>query len=76
VTQRAWKGDRTLPASYYSFIDGVWVNCPEKFHVLNPASGEVLAEVTQCGAMDVQKAVSAAKACLSGMGSFRPGWTS
>lgn len=46
------------------------VACPaasgETFPVYNPASGEVLAHVPACGAVDIDRAVTAAQAALEG----------
>ena len=47
-----------------SFIDGAWIDCAAKFPVTNPATGEVLAEVADCGASETQQAIAAAEAAL------------
>src|SRR5262245_2501892 len=45
------------------FIDGEWVDSTSRktFAVRNPATGEVIAEVAEAGAADVDAAVSAAR---------------
>jgi len=56
-------------AQYKNFIGGEWVDSAsgETMEVLNPATGEVIAEVPRGTAEDVERAVAAAKAAL-------PGW--
>ena len=51
---------------YKNYIGGEWVDSAsgEKMEVLNPASGEVIAEVPSCTAEDVNRAVAAAKKAL------------
>ena len=49
------------------FIDGAFCEAGETFDTHNPASGEVLAEVTQASQADVDAAVAAARAA-------QPGW--
>ena len=53
-------------ASYKNFIDGEWVDSASgaTMDVLNPATGEVIAEVPSCTAEDVNRAVAAAKKAL------------
>lgn len=50
-----------MAVSYYSYIDGIWVNSDHKLDVVNPATGDTVAEVSQCTPEDVDKAVTAAK---------------
>ncbi|MDX6569768.1 MAG: succinate-semialdehyde dehydrogenase / glutarate-semialdehyde dehydrogenase [Gaiellales bacterium] len=47
-----------------AYIDGAWVDADsgETFEVLNPATGEVLAEVPRCGAAETRRAIEAAEA--------------
>ncbi|SEI60845.1 aldehyde dehydrogenase (NAD+) [Pseudooceanicola nitratireducens] len=55
----AWlvdQGDR-----FGHFIDGAWTEVGETFESRNPATGEVLAHVTQGTAADVEAAVAAAR---------------
>lgn len=53
------------------FIDGEWVESSSKEtrKVINPANGEVIAEVTEGTAEDVKKAVAAAKRAF-----YKDGW--
>ncbi len=50
------------------FINGEWSDPAggERFDTVNPGTGEVLAEVPEAGASDVDAAVEAARAALSG----------
>src|SRR5436853_4763914 len=52
--------------AYKSFIGGEWVDSAsgETMEVINPATGEVIAEVRRCNADDVDRAVEAAKQAL------------
>jgi acyl-CoA reductase-like NAD-dependent aldehyde dehydrogenase len=43
------------------FIGGEWVNAPSMIPVYNPATGEVLTEVGEAGAIEVEGAVTAAR---------------
>jgi 5-carboxymethyl-2-hydroxymuconic-semialdehyde dehydrogenase len=45
-------------------IDGRWVDSPKRFETVNPASQEVLAEVADGGADEVNAAVAAAQAAF------------
>jgi 1-pyrroline dehydrogenase len=56
-------------AKHKNFVGGEWVDAAsgETMEVLNPATGEVIAEVPRSGAEDVERAVDAAKRAL-------PGW--
>jgi len=52
--------------SYKCFVGGEWVDAAsgETMEVVNPATGETIAEVPACGAEDVDRAVAAAKKAL------------
>jgi 1-pyrroline dehydrogenase len=52
--------------AYKAFIAGDWVDSAsgETMEVINPATGDVIAEVPRCGAEDVDRAVAAAKQVL------------
>jgi succinate-semialdehyde dehydrogenase / glutarate-semialdehyde dehydrogenase len=47
-----------------AYIDGSWSDADsgETFEVLNPATGELLAEVPRCGAAETRRAIEAAEA--------------
>jgi succinate-semialdehyde dehydrogenase/glutarate-semialdehyde dehydrogenase len=47
-----------------AYIDGSWVDADsgETFEVVNPATGDVLAEVPRCGAAETRRAIVAAQA--------------
>ena len=49
------------------YIDGIWHAGKETYAVLNPANGELIAQVARAGAEETQWAISAAEAAL-------PGW--
>jgi succinate-semialdehyde dehydrogenase/glutarate-semialdehyde dehydrogenase len=51
---------------YHAFIDGEWVDADSKeiLEVLNPATGEVVAAVAQCGTIETRRAIEAAQAAL------------
>ena len=51
---------------YKCFIGGEWSDAAsgETIEVINPATGQVIAEVPKCGAADVDRAVAAAKNTL------------
>ena len=53
---------------YQLFIDGQWVDAAsgQTFTTLNPATGEVLAEVAEADKADVDLAVAAARKALDG----------
>ncbi len=59
----------TAVTSYKNFVGGEWVEAVEgeTMEVLNPATGEVIAEVPRGSEKDVERAVQAAKKAL-------PGW--
>src|SRR2546426_12691927 len=50
--------------AYNAFIGGEWSDSAsgETMEVINPATGEAIAEVPRCGAEDVDRAVEAAQA--------------
>jgi 1-pyrroline dehydrogenase len=56
----------TTVTSYKNFVGGEWVDgvAGETMEVLNPATGEVIAEVPKGGEEDVERAVQAAKKAL------------
>jgi betaine-aldehyde dehydrogenase/aminobutyraldehyde dehydrogenase len=56
----------TSRTTYHAFVGGGWIDARsgETMEVINPATGEVIAEVPRCGAEDVDRAVEAAKAAL------------
>jgi succinate-semialdehyde dehydrogenase/glutarate-semialdehyde dehydrogenase len=47
-----------------AFINGAWLDSAARFPVHNPATGELLAEVADCGASETQHAIAAAEAAL------------
>ena len=55
--------------AYKNLVGGEWVDAAsgETMEVINPATGDTIAEVPRCSAEDVDRAVSAAKTAL-------PGW--
>src|SRR5438045_8587224 len=56
----------TTTTSYKCFIGGEWAHAAsgETMEVINPATGETIADVPSCGAEDVDRAVEAAKQAL------------
>jgi len=56
----------TSRTTYHAFVGGGWIDARsgETMEVINPATGEVIAEVPRCDAEDVDRAVEAAKAAL------------
>jgi 1-pyrroline dehydrogenase len=52
--------------AYKSFVGGDWVDARsgETMEILNPATGELIAEVPRCGPEDVDRAIEAAKQAL------------
>ncbi len=56
----------TSRTTYHAFVGGGWIDARsgETMEVINPATGDVIAEVPHCGAEDVDRAVEAAKAAL------------
>jgi 1-pyrroline dehydrogenase len=52
--------------AYKNFVGGEWVDAAsgETMEVINPATGETVAEVPRCGAEDVDRAVEAANKAL------------
>jgi len=55
------------------FINGEWVEATKTFDTINPATGEVLTQVAEASASDVDRAVAAARAAFekTGKGSWR-----
>lgn len=49
-----------MTTRYASYIDGEWVDKDERFHVVNPATGEIVGDVAKCDVSDVDHAVAAA----------------
>ena len=56
----------TISPTYGFFIDGAFTRPKATFATLNPADESVLAEVSQAGPKDVDKAVAAARAAFEG----------
>jgi 1-pyrroline dehydrogenase len=56
----------TKTTTYHAFVGGGWIDARsgETMEVINPATGEAIAEVPRCGAEDVDRAVESAKAAL------------
>ncbi|MGH3000895.1 MAG: aldehyde dehydrogenase family protein, partial [Gaiellaceae bacterium] len=56
----------TTTETYKCFIGGEWADAAsgETMEVVNPATGETIAEVPRCGAEDVDRAVDAAAKAL------------
>jgi len=54
-------------------INGEWVETAKTFDTINPATGEVLTQVAEASAADVDRAVAAAHAAFekTGKGSWR-----
>jgi len=78
------EGDRYAPApessdhvslrdSYQLFIGGEWVRAPKRLETINPATGEVLAEVGEAGPRMVERAVAAARQAYEKTWSDMPG---
>jgi aldehyde dehydrogenase (NAD+) len=63
----------TLRDSYGLFIGGQFVAGSSAFKTVNPATEEVLAEVTQAGSDDVERAVAAARHAYERTWSVMPG---
>ncbi len=57
----------TLKPSYGLFIDGAFTRAKGLFPTINPADEQVLAEVSQATAKDVDKAVAAARRAYEGV---------
>ncbi len=51
---------------YQAFIDGVWhdASSAKSFPVYNPASGELVSQVADCGPMETRQAIEAAQTAL------------
>jgi 1-pyrroline dehydrogenase len=56
----------TTTTSYKNFVGGEWVDAAsgETMEVINPATGETIADVPSCSAEDVDRAVAAANKAL------------
>jgi aldehyde dehydrogenase (NAD+) len=63
----------TLRDSYGLFIGGQFVSGSSAFKTISPATEEVLAEVTQAGPEDVDRAVAAARQAYERIWSVMPG---
>lgn len=61
-----------IKPSYGLFIDGEFVDADKSFKTVNPASEEVLAEIAEAGAADVDRAVTAARKAYDGVWSKLP----
>ncbi|MDP7656420.1 MAG: aldehyde dehydrogenase family protein, partial [Roseibacillus sp.] len=59
--------------SYQLFIGGEWVRAPRRIETINPATGEVLAEVGEAGPRMVDRAVAAARQAYEKTWSEMPG---
>ncbi|MDP5292553.1 NAD-dependent succinate-semialdehyde dehydrogenase [Oceanimonas sp. CHS3-5] len=46
------------------YCNGQWQNTQSSYEVLNPASGEVLAQVSRCGGAETEQAIAAAAAAF------------
>jgi succinate-semialdehyde dehydrogenase/glutarate-semialdehyde dehydrogenase len=57
----------TVPIRSDAFIDGRWVAGEKRFPVLNPATGETIADAPDLGATETEAAIAAAHAAF-------PGW--
>lgn len=55
--------------TYQAFIQGQWTDSAEekRMSIVNPANGQVVAQVAQCGAQDLESAIEAAE-------NAGPGW--
>jgi aldehyde dehydrogenase (NAD+) len=62
-----------IKPSYGLFIDGEFVDADTSFKTIDPASEEVLAEVAEADAADVDRAVTAARKAYDGVWSQMPG---
>ncbi|MCL6444665.1 MAG: gamma-aminobutyraldehyde dehydrogenase [Alicyclobacillus sp.] len=54
------------------YVDGRWIETPERLMVTNPATGEAVAEVAKCGMEQVDQAVAAAKRAFPAWASLGP----
>src|SRR4051794_1305599 len=61
-----------IKPSYGLFIGGEFVDAATSFKTVNPASEEVLAEIAEADAADVDRAVAAARAAYDGVWSRMP----
>ncbi|NRD80011.1 gamma-aminobutyraldehyde dehydrogenase [Bacillus sp. BRMEA1] len=58
---------------YTSYIDGKWVDTKRTFTVINPATGDVIAEVSKCGTEELGRAVCSAKQAFPAWADLGPG---
>src|SRR5919201_83520 len=65
--------DRTVIKPGKLLIAGEWVETAKSFDTFNPATGEVLTHVAEASAVDVDRAIAAARAAFekSGKGAWR-----
>lgn len=63
----------SLKPAYNLFIGGKWVRTSKKFKTVNPATGEVLAEVSEASPKLVERAVNAAREAYDNHWSAMPG---
>ncbi|MDA7881995.1 aldehyde dehydrogenase family protein [Akkermansiaceae bacterium] len=56
----------SLKKSYDLFIGGRWVKGSSRFETINPATGEVIAEIASAGKKEVNQAVKAARKAYEG----------
>ena len=59
---------RFLAGKHQAFIGGEWVDAMsgKTFETFDPGTGRVIAQVAECDAADVDKAVAAARAAFEG----------
>src|SRR5665213_4040328 len=64
-----------IASSYGLFIDGEFVETldGQQFKTVNPATEEVLAEITEAGPRDVGRAIAAARVAYDGVWGNMPG---
>src|SRR5262245_55198111 len=62
-----------IKPSYGLFVDGEFVDADKSFKTVNPATEEVLAEIAEADAADVDRAVTAARKAYDGVWSRMPG---
>ena len=62
-----------IKKSYDLFIGGKWIKAAKRFETVNPATGEVLAEVGLAGKKEVNQAVKAARKAYEEVWSKMPG---
>lgn len=52
-----------IASHWLNYIDGAWVDCPQRLTVNNPGTGEPLATIAQAGIEDAERALLAARRC-------------